>query len=82
VTAEQPERYLIFDGFRHHIFEGILPQYFGVFGAVLTGFFVDLSGFWGDLSSFKRADKTGLILRLWTLFCGSFRLPFPLIDAQ
>jgi hypothetical protein len=49
VTAEQPERYLIFDGFWHHIFEGILPQYFGVFGAVLTGFLVDLSGFGGPI---------------------------------
>jgi hypothetical protein len=41
VTAEQPERYLIFDGFRHHIFEGILPQYFGVFEMVLSGDWVD-----------------------------------------
>jgi hypothetical protein len=45
VTAEQPERCSVFDGFWHHIFEGILPQFFGVFGAVLTGFLVDLSGF-------------------------------------
>jgi len=49
VTEEQPERYPIFDGFWHHIFESILPQSFGFFGAVLTGFLVDLSGFGGPI---------------------------------